>query len=159
MNCLLSRASLIDRAACTVADVVQGDGIAFDGKQDAKDAGAAAVEHLMQGDAELLGFVVGDGVPLGKGGQLGNGFLDARVPVGGGDRRSINQVAELFDKIGSGPAGENDAVGQWLFFSARMFRISASTSAAGITLPACMSLMDACNASIRSARSASSISF
>ena len=84
----MSRVALIDRAACTVADVVQGNGVAVDGKQDAKDAGAPAVEHLMQGDAEQLGFVVGDRVPLGKGGQLGDGFLDVRVPVGGGDRRS-----------------------------------------------------------------------
>jgi hypothetical protein len=57
--------SRLDRAAGTVANVVQSDGIAFDGKQDTKDAGAAAIKHLMQGDAELLGFVLGDRVPLG----------------------------------------------------------------------------------------------
>ncbi len=74
----------LNGAASTVADVVQGDGIAFDGKKDAKDAGAAAIEHLPKGDAELLGFVLGDGVPLGQLVELGNRFLDASIPAGGG---------------------------------------------------------------------------
>ena len=55
---------MLDRALSTMADIVQGDGIAFDGKQDAVDAAAAAIEHLPEGDAKLLRFVLGDGVPL-----------------------------------------------------------------------------------------------
>jgi hypothetical protein len=37
---------MLDGATCGVADIVQGDGFAFDEKQDAKDAGTAAIEHL-----------------------------------------------------------------------------------------------------------------
>ena len=44
-------------------------------------------------------------------------------------------------------------------FSARIFRISASMSSTGLTLPARMSAMEAWRASIRSARSAISMSF
>ena len=77
---------MLDRPLGTMADIMQGDGVAFDGKQDAKDAGAAAIEHLPQGDAELLGFILGDGMPLGQGAQLGDGLLNARVPAGGGGR-------------------------------------------------------------------------
>ena len=46
---------------------MQGDSIAIDGNQDAKDATATAVEYLTRGDAELIGFVLSDGVPLGLG--------------------------------------------------------------------------------------------
>ena len=45
-------------------DVVQCYGVAFDGKKEAIDAFAAAVEHLPEGDAELLRFVLSDRVPL-----------------------------------------------------------------------------------------------
>jgi hypothetical protein len=45
-------------ATGTVADTMQRDGIALDGIHDTKDAGASAVGHLTQGDAELLGFVL-----------------------------------------------------------------------------------------------------
>jgi hypothetical protein len=62
---VFSPASLLNRTLGTVADIVQCDGVACDGKQNAKDAGAAAIEHLTQSDAELLSFVLGDGMPCG----------------------------------------------------------------------------------------------
>ena len=48
-----------------MADKMQGHRIAIDGEENAKNAGAAAIEHLPQGDAGLLAFVLGDGMPLG----------------------------------------------------------------------------------------------
>jgi hypothetical protein len=47
-----------------MADIVQGDGFSLDGKKEAVDAPAAAVEHLPEGDSELFRFILGDGVPL-----------------------------------------------------------------------------------------------
>ena len=74
---------MLDGASGTMVDIVQGDGFPLDGKKEAVDAPAAAVEHLPEGDAELLRFILGDGVPLGHCGQLGDGFLKADVPAGG----------------------------------------------------------------------------
>jgi hypothetical protein len=42
---------MLDRPLSTVADIVQSDGVAFDGKQDAKDATAATINHLAKCDA------------------------------------------------------------------------------------------------------------
>jgi|SRR5208337_4584555 len=53
-------------------------------KKEAVNASAAAIEHLPEGNAELLRFVLGDGVPLGHLAQLGDGFLQTNVPAGGG---------------------------------------------------------------------------
>ena len=51
--------------------------------------GRPAVKHLAQGDAELLGFFLGDLVPLGHLAQLGDGFLQPRIPAGGGGGRAV----------------------------------------------------------------------
>jgi hypothetical protein len=45
------RILMLDRPLSTVADIVQSDGVAFDGKQDAKDATAATINHLAKCDA------------------------------------------------------------------------------------------------------------
>ena len=80
--------SRLDGASGAVADIVQGDGIALDGEQDAKDTGTAAIEHLPQGYAQLLGFVLGDGMPLGHGGSLAMAFSRPvyQRPAAAGDR-------------------------------------------------------------------------
>ena len=56
--------SILDGALGTMADIVQSDGFSLDGKKEAVDAPAAAVEHLPEGDSELFRFILGDGVPL-----------------------------------------------------------------------------------------------
>jgi hypothetical protein len=55
-ECLL----MLDRPLSTVADIVSSDGVAFDGKQDAKDTTAAAINHLSKCDAWLLGLILGN---------------------------------------------------------------------------------------------------
>jgi hypothetical protein len=72
-----------------VADIVQGNGVAFDRKQDAKDAWAAAIKHLAKGDAKLRGLILGDGMPFGEGAQLGDGLVQARIPAGSDIRGSV----------------------------------------------------------------------
>ena len=42
---------MFDRPLSTVANIVQGNGVAFDGEQDAKDATAATINHLAECDA------------------------------------------------------------------------------------------------------------
>ncbi len=74
-----------------MADIVQDDDVAFDGEQNAKDAMPAAIEHLPQGDAKLMRFIIGDRMPLRHVAQLGDGFLQPREPACGGGRRSISQ--------------------------------------------------------------------
>ena len=138
---------------------MQGDGIAFDGEQDAKDAGPAAVEHLPQGDAHLLGFVLGDGMPLRHLGQLCQRFFQAGKPAGSDGGRAVGQEVELLHSVGPRSGSEDDAIGHRPGFLPKTCRSSASTSSAGMTLPAFMSSTEALRASIRSARSASSINF
>jgi hypothetical protein len=66
-----------------MADIVEGNGFPLDGKKDVVDASAAAIEHLPEGDAELLRRILGDGVVLRHRGQFGDGLLQAVVPTGG----------------------------------------------------------------------------
>lgn len=129
------------------------------GKQDAPEVGSAAVKHLTQGDPELLGFILDTWMPLRHFFQLGDGLFQAREPAGSGSRGTVDQEVELFDGVGPGPGGDDYAVSHRPCFRSRICRSSAMTSSAGLILPAFMSSIETFTASIRSARSASSISF
>ena len=50
-----------------MADMMQEDDITLNGEEEAVAAPAATVEHLAEGNSELLGIVLGDGVTLGMG--------------------------------------------------------------------------------------------
>jgi hypothetical protein len=102
------RVSRIGRPLGTVADIVQGDGIARVGEQDAKNARAASIKHLPQGDANLLGFILGDGMPLRHLGQLVDRFFRARKPSGGSGGRTVRQEVELLHGLGPGSGGERN---------------------------------------------------
>ena len=69
-----------------MADIVDGDDVVFDRKQDAEDAGAAAIKHLAERGAKLLGFILGDRMPFRQRAQLGNNLVETRIPTGGGVR-------------------------------------------------------------------------
>jgi hypothetical protein len=80
-----------------VTDIVQVDGIAFDRIEDAVDVRASAVEHLPQGDADLLRLLFGDRVSIGELAQLDDGFLQAGRPSDGGVWGSFRDPQERLD--------------------------------------------------------------
>jgi len=62
---------------------MQYDGIPFGREEDAILAGLLPVAHLPERDAKSSGVVFGDGMPLGKFAQLGDGLFQARIPPPG----------------------------------------------------------------------------
>ena len=148
------------RASRTVTDRVHGDSFLLNGKKDAVDAPTAAVKHLPERDTSQLRFLLSNRMPFGVPAELGDGLLESRIPTRGCVRRLLgDHPSERLDGVGPRRERHNDAVTHRPCFSVRSCRISVSMSSTGTTFPARMSLMDAWSASMRSTRSASSISF
>ena len=58
------------------------------------------MKHLPQGDAQLLRFLLGDGMALGHPAQLGQGLFQAGIPAGGGGRaigQEVDSPPESYD--------------------------------------------------------------
>jgi len=102
--------------------------VSLNGKKDAVDAWAAALEPQPEVDADLLRFLLGRRTALGHLGQRGDGLHQSIIPAGSGVGGSPGDPSECFDSIRSRPWGENDTVAHRPCFSARICRISAKTS-------------------------------